>query len=136
MESGLPSSVDLATRRRDSILAGAETDTAAQPETASPKSSEPEDALADQPSTSPSPDASASQSRSQKIASELLADRTNSWASRHQESSSPSTAPAIARLMQALSKGGGASTSPIHVTLSERKCGEVTVVIVSNSGHH
>lgn len=40
----------------------------------------------------------------------------------------------MASLMEALTKGGGASSSPIHVTLSERKCSDVYLVIVPNSG--
>lgn len=127
VESGLQSSVDLATRRRDSILTGAATDNpsrsdpATQSDAALPKPGESEDAPTQQPSAPSTSDPSAPQSRSQKIASELLADRTDSWASRHKKSASPSTTPAMASLMEALTKGGGASSSPIHVTLSEPK---------------
>ncbi|KAL4074440.1 peptidase family M41-domain-containing protein [Scleroderma yunnanense] len=129
MDSGLQSSVDLATRRRDSILTGSESSSAPENNPtvqadASPSSSKvgtPEDATAEQSSTSSAPDPSTPQTRSQKIASELLANQTNSWASRSQESSSPTTTPAMASLIEALTKGAGASSSPIHVTLSEPK---------------
>ncbi|KIO13359.1 hypothetical protein M404DRAFT_992931 [Pisolithus tinctorius Marx 270] len=135
VESGLQSSVNLAIRRRDSILGAAQaapasssndSNVASDTSPASPDQHEPAAAQADQPSPSTPPTGSPTpQTRSQMIASELLANRTKSFA----ESSTQTASPAMAGLIEALSKGGGRSNSPIHVTLSEPK-GSVVLRLV------
>lgn len=59
------------------------------------------------------------QSTSEKIAAQFLARRANPISLTTQDPSPPN--PAIANLVAALSKGGGLSGNPIHVTLSERE---------------
>ncbi|KAF8559573.1 ATP-dependent metallopeptidase Hfl [Imleria badia] len=104
--SGREPSIDLAVRKRQSIL----------------------DSLPPLSNTTPSsPPDPTPQSRSAKIAAELLARRANAPSETTQDPSPPN--PAIAHLAAALGKGAGVSGNPIHVTLSEPK-GSLTIRIV------
>ncbi|KAI6036589.1 ATP-dependent metallopeptidase Hfl, partial [Pisolithus microcarpus] len=132
VESGLQSSVNLAIRRRDSILNAAEAEAASSSNDASVTTDttsatrdqhDPAVTQTDQPASSMHhrPVPSIPQTRSQMIASELLANRAKSFASTHSESPTQTTSPAMTSLIEALGKGSGGKNSPIHVTLSERK---------------
>ncbi|KAI6167017.1 ATP-dependent metallopeptidase Hfl [Pisolithus thermaeus] len=139
VESGLQSSVNLAIRRRDSILSAAEAEAASSSSdssvtsdttSATPVQHDVAATQADQsPLHAPSAGSPIPQTRSQTIASELLANRAKSFASTHSESSSQTASPAMTSLIEALSKGGGVKNSPIHVTLSEPK-GSVVMRLV------
>lgn len=118
LKTGQEASVNLAVRRRDSLLAVAAdgTNTASDvSQTDSPATSShpPSDA----PSTSsPSPPPS----RSQEIASDVLAGRAEPPSPRLDGASALHSSD-IANLAAALGKGSGVSGNPIHVTISERK---------------
>ncbi|KAF8447967.1 P-loop containing nucleoside triphosphate hydrolase protein [Boletus edulis BED1] len=103
-------SIDNAVRKRQSLLDSLPP---------FPPSSDTSPSSPPEPPPTPPP-----QSRSEKIAAELLARRANPTS----QDPSPLN-PAIADLAAALSKGGGVSGNPIHVTLSEPK-GSFTMRIV------
>ncbi|KAG6376144.1 ATP-dependent peptidase [Boletus reticuloceps] len=106
-------SIDTAVRKRQSLLDSLPPFPPSSDTSPSNNTSLPE------PPPTPPP-----QSRSGKIAAELLARRANPTS----QDPSPLN-PAIADLAAALSKGGGVSGNPIHVTLSEPK-GSFTMRIV------
>ncbi|KAG8217513.1 ATP-dependent metallopeptidase Hfl [Butyriboletus roseoflavus] len=108
--SGREPSIDLAVRKRQSLLDSL-------PASATP------DTTPELPDSSPP----APKSRSEKIAAELLARRANPTSTTVQDP--PPSNPAIANLAAALGKGAGISGNPIHVTLSEPK-GSLTIRIV------
>lgn len=95
--SGRQPAIDTAVRKRQSLL----------------------DSLPLSSDTTPSNDPPAPQSRSEKIAAELLARRANSNSTTPPDQPPPN--PAIANLAAALGKGAGVSGNPIYVTLSERE---------------
>ncbi|KII88517.1 hypothetical protein PLICRDRAFT_161699 [Plicaturopsis crispa FD-325 SS-3] len=108
-KTGLESSVEAATRRRDSLLASAPV--ASSIPAQSDSSSTPSSGSA---ATSP-PHVSTSlpRSRSQEIANAVLSGQAD-------KSSAPQSAD-MAKLAAALGSGSGVSENPIHVTISERK---------------
>ncbi|KAF8844968.1 ATP-dependent metallopeptidase Hfl [Paxillus ammoniavirescens] len=132
INSGLQSSVDLAVRRRESLLAALPADAAtpatemAAASTTLPSSdttranvsSVATDSVASSPN---SLETSAPQSRSQKVAADVLARRTDPTVAGADASSIPSSNPGAANLAAALGKGAGVSGNPIHVTISEPK---------------
>ncbi|KAI6005949.1 ATP-dependent metallopeptidase Hfl [Pisolithus albus] len=139
VESGLESSVNLAIRRRDSVLSATEGEAASSSNdsgvttdttSATQDQHDPPVTQTDQPPLhAPSAGSSIPQTRSQMIASELLANRAKSFASIHSESPTQTASPAMTSLIEALSKGSGGKNSPIHVTLSEPK-GSVVMRLV------
>jgi ATP-dependent metalloprotease len=119
LKTGQEVSVNLAVRRRDSLLAaaaGTTTVTDASPTDSAAKASH---SPSDAPSTSsPTPPPS----RSQEIASDVLAGRAEPLlATSRLDGASASQSTDMANLAAALSKGSGVSGNPIHVTISERK---------------
>ncbi|KAH7889699.1 ATP-dependent metallopeptidase Hfl [Phlebopus sp. FC_14] len=126
VDSGLESSVDLAVRRRESLLATLPSDSAsATPSDAAVASPDTTCADANAPAptadaVTPTPDPSVPQSRSQKVAADVLAKRTDS-SSDSNHAASPAPSPAAGSLAAALRKGAGVSGNPIHVTISEPK---------------
>ncbi|KIK47041.1 hypothetical protein CY34DRAFT_21639 [Suillus luteus UH-Slu-Lm8-n1] len=120
LKTGQEVSVNLAVRRRDSLLAAA-TGTTTTATDASPTGS-PTDvshSSSDAPSaSSPTPPPS----RSQEIASDVLAGRAGTLlATSRLDGASASQGTDMANLAAALSKGSGVSGNPIHVTISEPK---------------
>ncbi|KAJ8584286.1 ATP-dependent metallopeptidase Hfl [Rhizopogon salebrosus TDB-379] len=120
LKTGHEAAVNLAVRRRDSLLAPAADGTnsasdASQTDSPATSSHSPSDAPS---TTSPPPPPS----RSQEIASDVLAGRAEPLlASSRLDGSSVSHSPDMANLAAALSKGSGVSGNPIHVTISEPK---------------
>ncbi|KAF9246524.1 ATP-dependent metallopeptidase Hfl [Melanogaster broomeanus] len=122
INSGLESTVDVAVRRRESLLAAATT-SAGEAGTASTSPSDTTHVSAsnvatDSVTSSPSPEPLAPHSRSQKIAADLLARRADLTSASADVSSIPNN-PGMANLAAALSKGAGVSGNPIHVTVNE-----------------
>ncbi|KAH0830563.1 ATP-dependent metallopeptidase Hfl [Lanmaoa asiatica] len=115
---GREPSIDLAVRKRQSLL-----DSLPASATSPPLASSPDTNDLKLPDPAPS-EPSSFQSRSEKVAAELLARRANPTT----QDPSPSN-PTIADLAAALSKGAGVSGNPIHVTLSEPK-GSLTIRVV------
>ncbi|KAG1753500.1 ATP-dependent metallopeptidase Hfl [Suillus lakei] len=119
LKTGQEASVNLAVRRRDSLLAPAAGTTTATDasQTDSPVTSS--NSPSDAPSTSsPTPPPS----RSQEIASDVLAGRAEPLlATSRLDGASASQSTDMANLAAALSKGSGVSGNPIHVTISEPK---------------
>lgn len=111
----------MAVRRRDSLLAAAATGTTTTATDASPADSpaNASNSPSDAPSTSsPTPPPS----RSQEIASDVLAGRTGPLlATSRLDGASASQSTDMTNLAAALSKGSGVSGNPIHVTISERR---------------
>ncbi|OAX44649.1 ATP-dependent metallopeptidase Hfl [Rhizopogon vinicolor AM-OR11-026] len=130
LKTGQEASVNLAVRRRDSLLAAADgTNTASDaPQTDSSTSSH---SPSDAPSSSPPPPPP---SRSQEIASEVLAGRAEpSFASSRLDGASAFQGSDMGNLAAALSKGSGVSGNPIHVTISELIL-VILSVLLENSG--
>lgn len=132
INSGLQSSVDLAVRRRESLLAALPADAAtpatemAAASTSLPSSdtthANVSNVAIDSVVSSPNSfEPSAPQSRSQKVAAQLLARRTDPTLAGTDASSIPSSNPGMANLAAVLGKGAGVSGNPIHVTISEPK---------------
>lgn len=132
INSGLQSSVDLAVRRRESLLAALPADAAtpatemAAASTSLPSSdtthANVSNVAIDSVVSSPNSfEPSAPQSRSQKVAAQLLARRTDPTLAGTDASSIPSSNPGMANLAAVLGKGAGVSGNPIHVTISERE---------------
>ncbi|KAG1831763.1 ATP-dependent metallopeptidase Hfl [Suillus variegatus] len=121
LKTGQEVSVNLAVRRRDSLLAAAATGTTTTATDASPADSpaNASNSPSDAPSTSsPTPPPS----RSQEIASDVLAGRTGPLlATSRLDGASASQSTDMTNLAAALSKGSGVSGNPIHVTISEPK---------------
>lgn len=127
MNSGLESSMDVAVRRRESLLAAFPTDSvttdAGEVETVSALPSDTTHVNVPNVATNsvaslPSPEPSAPQSRSQKVAADLLARRADPTLASADASSIPNN-PGMASLAAALGKGAGVSGNPIHVTINE-----------------
>ncbi|KAG1756777.1 ATP-dependent metallopeptidase Hfl [Suillus paluster] len=120
LKTGQEASVNLAVRRRDSLLAASADGTTTASETSptdSPATSS--HSPSDAPSTSsPAPPPS----RSQEIASDVLAGRAEPLLATSRLDGAPASQSSdMANLAAALSKGNGVSGNPIHVTISEPK---------------
>lgn len=120
LKTGQEASVNLAVRRRDSLLAASADGTTTASEASQTDSPAPSShSSTDAPSTSsPTPPPS----RSQEIASDVLAGRAEPLlATSRLDGSSASQSTDMANLAAALGKGSGVSGNPIHVTISEPK---------------
>ncbi|KIL00403.1 hypothetical protein PAXRUDRAFT_821687 [Paxillus rubicundulus Ve08.2h10] len=132
INSGLQSSIDLAVRRRESLLAalpaGAASPTSevAVASTSLPSSdttrANVSNVATDSIVSSPNlPEPPVPQSSSQKVAADLLSRRTDPTLARADAPSITGSNPGMANLAAALGKGAGVSGNPIHVTISEPK---------------
>ncbi|KAG9318479.1 ATP-dependent metallopeptidase Hfl [Chiua virens] len=119
--SGREPAIDLAVRKRQSLLDSLPASTTSPPLSDTIPTNQP-----NSPDPTPS-EQSTPLSRSEKIAAELLARRANPT-STTQDPSPPN--PAIANLAAAFGKGAGVSGNPIYVTLSERDQGSLTIRVV------
>ncbi|KAG1853730.1 ATP-dependent metallopeptidase Hfl [Suillus subalutaceus] len=117
LKTGQEVSVNLAVRRRDSLLAAAAGTTTATDASLTDSPANASNSPSDAPSTSsPTPPPS----RSQEIASDVLAGRAEPLlATSRLDGASASQSTDTANLAAALSKGSGVSGNPIHVTISE-----------------
>ncbi|KAG1772675.1 P-loop containing nucleoside triphosphate hydrolase protein [Suillus occidentalis] len=118
LKTGQEVSVNLAVRRRDSLLAAATGTTTATDASPTGSPTDVSHSSSDAPSaSSPTPPPS----RSQEIASDVLAGRAGPLlATSRLDGASASQGTDMANLAAALSKGSGVSGNPIHVTISER----------------